>query len=115
MWHLLSFRLSEKQKQPPEVFYKKGVLKILQYSQENTCAWASFLIKKIKKEEINLKISDRLAYEEMLPVTYIIIKVKWIPKMSIKSDTHQDLISVLIQHYIENTEYWKPSSNDALH
>ena len=68
------------------MFYKKGVLKILQYSQENTCAWASFLIKKIKKEEINLKISDRLAYEEMLPVTYIIIKVKWIPKISIKSD-----------------------------
>ena len=29
----------------PEVFYKKGVLEILQNSQENTCATASFLIK----------------------------------------------------------------------
>ena len=25
----------KRQKQPPEVFYEKGVLKILQYSQEN--------------------------------------------------------------------------------
>ena len=29
----------------PEVFYKKDVLEILQNSQENTCATASFLIK----------------------------------------------------------------------
>ena len=36
---------SKKQKQPPEEFYKKGVLKILQYSQENTCVGVSFLIK----------------------------------------------------------------------
>ena len=33
------------QKQPPEMFYKKGVLEISQNSQENTCVRASFLIK----------------------------------------------------------------------
>ena len=32
-------------KQPPEVFYKKGVLKNLQNLQENICAGVSFLIK----------------------------------------------------------------------
>ena len=33
------------QKQPPDVFYKKGVfLEISQTSQENTCAKVSFLI-----------------------------------------------------------------------
>ena len=33
------------QKQPPWVFYKKGVLKNLQTLQENTCPRVSFLIK----------------------------------------------------------------------
>ena len=33
------------QKQPQEVFYKKVFLKILQNSQENTCARVSFLTK----------------------------------------------------------------------
>ena len=33
------------QKQPPDVFYKKGVPKISQNSQENTCAKVSFFIK----------------------------------------------------------------------
>ena len=33
------------QKQPLEVFCKKGVLEFLQYLQENTCARVSFLIK----------------------------------------------------------------------
>ena len=32
-----------KQKQPPEVFMKTVFLEISQYSQENTCAWVSFL------------------------------------------------------------------------
>ena len=32
-------------KKPQVVFYKKGALKNLQNSQENTCARASFLIK----------------------------------------------------------------------
>ena len=31
--------------QPPEVFCKKGILEILQNSQENTCARVSFVIK----------------------------------------------------------------------
>ena len=48
-WYL-SFSFFFCQKQPPEVFYKKLVLKILQYSQENTCVgkhlcWSLFLIK----------------------------------------------------------------------
>ena len=34
-----------KQKQPPEVFHKKGILKILQNLQENTRVRVSFLIK----------------------------------------------------------------------
>ena len=29
-------------KQPPEVFYKKLLLKVLQYSLENTCVGVSF-------------------------------------------------------------------------
>ena len=33
------------QKQTPEVFYKKGALKISQNLQENTCARVSFLVK----------------------------------------------------------------------
>ena len=33
------------QKQPPWVFYKKGVLKNVQTLQENTCPRVSFLIK----------------------------------------------------------------------
>ena len=33
------------QKQPPKVFYKKGVLKTSQNSQENTCARVSFSMK----------------------------------------------------------------------
>ena len=33
------------QKQSPEVFDQKADLKILQYSQENTCVWSLFLIK----------------------------------------------------------------------
>ena len=37
--------IMEAQKQPPELFYKKGVLKVLQNSQENTCTRVSFLIK----------------------------------------------------------------------
>ena len=32
----------DQQKQPPEVFNKKGVLKILKNSQENTCVRVSF-------------------------------------------------------------------------
>ena len=36
------------QKQPPEVFCRKGVLRNLQNSQENTCARVSFL-KKLQK------------------------------------------------------------------
>ena len=32
------------QKQPPKVFYKKEVLKVLQNSQENICTIVSFLI-----------------------------------------------------------------------
>ena len=51
--HLLEYATLEltlcynnnKHKQPPEVFHKKGVLKNLQNSQENTCVWVSFLIK----------------------------------------------------------------------
>ena len=42
-------------KKPQVVFYKKGALKNLQNSQENTCARASFLIKlqpAIKKETL---------------------------------------------------------------
>ena len=35
------------QKEPPEVFYKKNVLKILQNSQKNSCSKVSFLIEKI--------------------------------------------------------------------
>ena len=34
------------QKQPPEVFYKKGVRKNFVNLQENTCARVSFLIKR---------------------------------------------------------------------
>ena len=30
------------QKQPPEMFYKKFFLKILQYSKQNACAGVSF-------------------------------------------------------------------------
>ena len=33
------------QKQPAEVFHKKLYLKILRYSQENTCVWVSFTLK----------------------------------------------------------------------
>ena len=44
----------EIQRQPPEVFYKKGYLKISQNSQESTCARVSFFIKvagfNLKKE-----------------------------------------------------------------
>ena len=29
---------------PPELFYKKAILKILQYSQKNTCVGVSFRI-----------------------------------------------------------------------
>ena len=51
--HLLEYATLEltlcynnnKHKQPPEVFHKKGVLKNLQNSQENTCVRVSFLIK----------------------------------------------------------------------
>ena len=35
----------KKQKQPPEIFYEKGFLKIFRNSQENTCGRISFLIK----------------------------------------------------------------------
>ena len=41
--NLLHF-VEKKQKQPPEVFYKKGVPKISKKSQENTCTRVSFLI-----------------------------------------------------------------------
>ena len=41
LYYLLPLRI---RKQPPEVFYKKGALKISQNFQENTCAGASFLI-----------------------------------------------------------------------
>ena len=34
----IDYNSNEIQKQSPEVFCKKGVLKILQNSQENTCA-----------------------------------------------------------------------------
>ena len=37
--------LKEIQQQPPDVFYKKESLKILQNSRENTCGRISFLIK----------------------------------------------------------------------
>ena len=37
--------LSEIQKQPPELFCEKGVLKISQNSQENTSVGVPFLIK----------------------------------------------------------------------
>ena len=51
--HLLEYATLEltlcynnnKQKQPPEVFHKKGILKNLQNSQENTCVRVSVLIK----------------------------------------------------------------------
>ena len=42
---LMTRKYVEIQKQPPEVFYKKGVLKISQNSEENICARVSFLIK----------------------------------------------------------------------
>ena len=35
----------DKKKQPPEVFWKKLFLEILQKSQEDTCARVSFLTK----------------------------------------------------------------------
>ena len=40
-----SQKLDSLQKEPPEVFCKKGFLKYSQNSQENTCARVSFLIK----------------------------------------------------------------------
>ena len=42
---MFSKDVSYKQKQPPEVFCKNGVLKNYKYSQENTCARNSFVIK----------------------------------------------------------------------
>ena len=34
---IIHMSVKDVEKQPPEVFYKKGVLKVSQYSQESTC------------------------------------------------------------------------------
>ena len=44
------FKLMLMEKWPSEVFYKKGVLKILQNSQENTCVRVSFSSERILVE-----------------------------------------------------------------
>ena len=46
------------QKQPPGVFYKKGVLRISQNSQDNTCARVSFLKKLQAWGKNNFKTID---------------------------------------------------------
>ena len=43
-WQKLGYKEAS-QKQPPEVFHKKMLLKIIQNSHKNTCIGVSFLIK----------------------------------------------------------------------
>ena len=87
-------------KQPADVFYKKGVLKISQNSQESTCARVSLLIKLqptacnfIKKETLaqvfscevceifkNIFLTEHLwttASESLTKVIYIVIFVNY--------------------------------------
>ena len=59
---LLYFSTLKVQRQPPEVFYKKDILKNFAKFTGNTCAWVSFLIK-LQASACNLIRKETLAHE----------------------------------------------------
>ena len=70
-----------RQKQPPEVFCKKGVVKISQNSQENTCARVSFLIE-LQTEACNFIKKETLCFtvnfEKSLRTPIFIEHLRWL-------------------------------------
>ena len=73
----------------PEVFYKKVFLEILQNSQENTCARASFLIKLQAQNSSDISINTNKTYMNLIYANPLKKKICWSLVRTIRKQKRQ--------------------------